>query len=124
MAFVRKKTKVYPWPVEVKTPSETKIGEFDSNEFTGKFIRLSRSQLNDFESASEFEALKKVLVGWDGVNEEDGTPIDIVLNPLGVPSRMNIGQILETHLGWASASLGRQVNEMLLRINQEISHEK
>ena len=50
---------------------------------------------------------------------EDGTPIDIVLNPLGVPSRMNIGQILETHLGWASASLGRQVNEMLLRINQE-----
>ena len=50
---------------------------------------------------------------------EDGTPIDIVLNPLGVPSRMNIGQILETHLGWASASLGRQVNEMLLKINQE-----
>ena len=44
---------------------------------------------------------------------EDGTPVDIVLNPLGVPSRMNIGQILETHLGWASASLGRQVNEMI-----------
>ncbi|GIR47244.1 MAG: hypothetical protein CM15mP57_2860 [Alphaproteobacteria bacterium] len=38
---------------------------------------------------------------------EDGTPVDIVLNPLGVPSRMNIGQILETHLGWASASLGK-----------------
>ena len=76
MAFVRKKTKVYSWPVEVKTPSETKIGEFDSNEFNGKFIRLSRSQLNDFESASEYEALKKVLVGWDGVNEEDGTPIE------------------------------------------------
>ena len=41
----------------------------------------------------------------------DGTPVDIVLNPLGVPSRMNVGQILETHLGWACAGLGRQVNE-------------
>ena len=76
MAFVRKKTKVYPWPVEVQTPSETKIGEFDITSFTGKFIRLSRSELNDFESATEFEALKKVLVGWDNVNEEDGTPIE------------------------------------------------
>ena len=51
---------------------------------------------------------------------EDGTPIDIVLNPLGVQSRMNISQILKTHLGWASTSLGRQVNEMLLRINQRV----
>ena len=50
---------------------------------------------------------------------EDGTPVDIVLNPLGVPSRMNIGQILETHLGWASASLGRQVNEMIKKIQKE-----
>ena len=41
----------------------------------------------------------------------DGTPVDIVLNPLGVPSRMNVGQILETHLGWACAGLGRQVGE-------------
>jgi DNA-directed RNA polymerase subunit beta len=40
---------------------------------------------------------------------EDGTPVDIVLNPLGVPSRMNVGQILETHLGWAAAGLGRQI---------------
>ena len=37
---------------------------------------------------------------------EDGTPVDIVLNPLGVPSRMNVGQILETHLGWAGGGLG------------------
>ena len=44
---------------------------------------------------------------------EDGTPVDIVLNPLGVPSRMNVGQILETHLGWASAGLGRKVGAML-----------
>ena len=41
----------------------------------------------------------------------DGTPVDIVLNPLGVPSRMNVGQILETHLGWACAGLGKQVGE-------------
>jgi DNA-directed RNA polymerase subunit beta len=40
---------------------------------------------------------------------EDGTPIDLVLNPLGVPSRMNVGQILEVHLGWACATLGKQV---------------
>ena len=50
---------------------------------------------------------------------EDGTPIDIVLNPLGVPSRMNIGQILETHLGWASSSLGRQVNQLINKMQVE-----
>jgi len=44
---------------------------------------------------------------------EDGTAVDIVLNPLGVPSRMNVGQILETHLGWASANLGWQIGDML-----------
>ena len=45
----------------------------------------------------------------------DGTPMDIVLNPLGVPSRMNIGQILETHLGWAAKGLGQRISEMLRR---------
>ncbi|MFC6198781.1 DNA-directed RNA polymerase subunit beta [Ponticaulis profundi] len=44
---------------------------------------------------------------------EDGTPVDIVLNPLGVPSRMNVGQILETHLGWACAGLGRLIENSL-----------
>ena len=44
---------------------------------------------------------------------EDGTPVDIVLNPLGVPSRMNVGQILETHLGWAAAGLGKQIGDMV-----------
>tara|TARA_A100001391_G_scaffold40963_1_gene23263 strand:- start:204 stop:536 length:333 start_codon:yes stop_codon:yes gene_type:complete len=76
MAFVRKKTKVYSWPVEVKTPSETEVGEFDTTSFTGKFVRLSRKELDSFESATEFDALKKVLVGWKDVNEEDGTPIE------------------------------------------------
>jgi len=44
---------------------------------------------------------------------EDGTPVDLVLNPLGVPSRMNVGQIFETHLGWAARGLGRQIGAML-----------
>src|SRR5690606_39637684 len=43
----------------------------------------------------------------------DGETVDIVLNPLGVPSRMNIGQILETHLGWAGKGLGRKIQNML-----------
>ena len=43
----------------------------------------------------------------------DGTPVDMVLNPLGVPSRMNIGQILETHLGWAAHDLGRQLQKYI-----------
>jgi DNA-directed RNA polymerase subunit beta len=43
----------------------------------------------------------------------DGTPADIVLNPLGVPSRMNVGQILETHLGWAARGLGQRIGDML-----------
>ena len=44
---------------------------------------------------------------------DDGTPVDIVLNPLGVPSRMNVGQVLETHLGMAAKGLGNKINEML-----------
>ncbi|EAR21123.1 DNA-directed RNA polymerase subunit beta [Nitrococcus mobilis] len=44
---------------------------------------------------------------------KDGTPVDIVLNPLGVPSRMNVGQVLETHLGWASKALGRKIADLL-----------
>ena len=47
---------------------------------------------------------------------EDGTPVDMVLNPLGVPSRMNVGQILETHLGWAAAGMGKQISTMLGQI--------
>jgi DNA-directed RNA polymerase subunit beta len=50
--------------------------------------------------------ISKVLPVEDMPYLEDGTPLDILLNPLGVPSRMNVGQILETHLGWAAAKLG------------------
>ncbi len=48
----------------------------------------------------------------------DGTPVDVVLNPLGVPSRMNVGQILETHLGWAAKGLGRKIGDMLQAHNK------
>src|SRR5437588_10519430 len=47
--------------------------------------------------------IAKIVPSEDMPFLEDGTPVDVVLNPLGVPSRMNIGQILETHLGWAAA---------------------
>jgi DNA-directed RNA polymerase subunit beta len=48
---------------------------------------------------------------------EDGTVIDVVLNPLGLPSRMNVGQILETHLGWASKNIGKKVTNLLQTYN-------
>jgi DNA-directed RNA polymerase subunit beta len=57
--------------------------------------------------------VSKIMSAEDMPYLEDGTPVDIVLNPLGVPSRMNVGQILETHLGWASVNLGRQIGEMI-----------
>ena len=50
---------------------------------------------------------------------EDGTPIDMLLSPLGVPSRMNIGQILETHLGWASHELGKQIGQIIDSTNEK-----
>jgi DNA-directed RNA polymerase subunit beta len=50
---------------------------------------------------------------------EDGTHVDIVLNPLGVPSRMNVGQILETHLGWACHGIGKQIGEMVTRYRKD-----
>ena len=57
--------------------------------------------------------ISRVLPLQDMPYMEDGTPVDIVLNPLGVPSRMNVGQILETHLGWAAKALGEKLNEMM-----------
>jgi DNA-directed RNA polymerase subunit beta len=57
--------------------------------------------------------ISKILPIEDMPHLEDGTSVDVVLNPLGVPSRMNIGQIFETHLGWASAGLGKQIQGLL-----------
>jgi DNA-directed RNA polymerase subunit beta len=57
--------------------------------------------------------ISKIVPIEDMPHTEDGTNVDIVLNPLGVPSRMNVGQILETHLGWACAGMGKQINDML-----------
>ncbi|MCC9626739.1 DNA-directed RNA polymerase subunit beta [Thalassospira sp. MA62] len=57
--------------------------------------------------------VSRIMPVEDMPHLEDGTPVDIVLNPLGVPSRMNVGQILETHLGWASRGLGEQIGELV-----------
>jgi len=57
--------------------------------------------------------ISKIMAAEDMPYLKDGTPVDIVLNPLGVPSRMNVGQILETHLGWAARGLGIRIGEML-----------
>ena len=55
--------------------------------------------------------ISRIMAAEDMPYLDDGTPVDIVLNPLGVPSRMNVGQILETHLGWAARGLGKQIGE-------------
>ena len=55
--------------------------------------------------------VSRVLPEEDLPYLEDGTPVDLVLNPLGVPSRMNVGQILETHLGWAAKNIGRAAGD-------------
>ncbi len=57
--------------------------------------------------------ISKVVPEEDMPFLEDGTPVDVVLNPLGVPSRMNVGQILETHMGWAARGLGKSIDEGL-----------
>jgi DNA-directed RNA polymerase subunit beta len=57
--------------------------------------------------------ISRILPAEDMPYLEDGTPVDLVLNPLGVPSRMNVGQILEAHLGWAARNLGREIEALL-----------
>ncbi len=57
--------------------------------------------------------LSRILPEEDMPYFKDGTPVDIVLNPLGVPSRMNVGQILETHLGWAARGMGEKINTLM-----------
>jgi DNA-directed RNA polymerase subunit beta len=57
--------------------------------------------------------ISQIVPVEDMPHMEDGTPVDIVLNPLGVPSRMNIGQLLEVHLGWAAKGVGKKIDEMI-----------
>ena len=64
--------------------------------------------------------VSRILPEEDMPYMANGQPVDMVLNPLGVPSRMNVGQILETHLGWASAGIGDQISELL----DELKHSK
>jgi len=68
--------------------------------------------------------LSRILPVEDMPYFPDGTPVDLVLNPLGVPSRMNVGQILEAHLGWASLELGKQVGRLLdkMKGSSELRH--
>jgi DNA-directed RNA polymerase subunit beta len=63
--------------------------------------------------------IARILPDEDMPYLEDGTPMEIVLNPLGVPSRMNVGQILETHLGWAGHELGTKISAMLAENTKE-----
>ena len=62
--------------------------------------------------------ISKIVPMEDMPYLDDGTPVDIVLNPLGVPSRMNVGQILETHLGWASRGIGRKIGDVVDKIQR------
>ena len=64
--------------------------------------------------------VSKIVPVEDMPYREDGRPVDIVLNPLGVPSRMNVGQILETHLGWACKEFGEQVKKLVNENNKKI----
>ena len=79
MAFIKKKLAVYPWPVEVSKPSETKVGEFESTTFTVKFIRLKTSELVKFEDDAvdlePVEMLKMIVAGWIDYTDEAGKDI-------------------------------------------------
>ena len=69
--------------------------------------------------------ISKILPLEDMPHLKDGTPVDVVLNPLGVPSRMNVGQILETHLGWAAYGIGKKYQILLdnyYKNNQKIDN--
>ena len=68
--------------------------------------------------------VSKIVPVEDMPYMENGKPVDIVLNPLGVPSRMNVGQILETHLGWSCSELGDQIKEYLKNFDKEIEKVK
>ena len=67
--------------------------------------------------------ISKIVPIEDMPYMENGKPVDVVLNPLGVPSRMNVGQILETHLGWACSELGEKINQ-IIKLHQDTNKKK
>ena len=77
MTFIRKKKKTFKWPVIVREPSETKVGEYDENAFIAVFNRLDR---NAYENAlalnDEFKMLKSMIVGWEDILDENGNAIE------------------------------------------------
>ena len=67
--------------------------------------------------------ISKIVPVEDMPYMENGKPVDVVLNPLGVPSRMNVGQILETHIGWACSELGEKINQ-IIKINKDVAKKR
>jgi len=82
MAFVRKKVKTFKWPVEVKEPSDSKPGEFETSEFTAVFKRVKMSELKKLDDEQGVELLKKVMVGWEGVTDEAGKEVKFSVSEL------------------------------------------
>ena len=75
MAFIRKKVKTFKWPVEVKEPSETVPGQFDTHEFTAVFNRVARSVIVKMVDEDESALVNLILAGWEGIEEESGKPV-------------------------------------------------
>ena len=75
MSFIRKKVSAYPWPVEIRKPSEEIIGEFETHKFTIRFKRLAKKELNDFQEKEDYEALKSIIVGWSDIKDEEDKDI-------------------------------------------------
>jgi|TARA_R100000482_G_C5067423_1_gene119902 hypothetical protein len=75
MAFVRKKVKTFKWPVQVREPSEAKPGEFETSEFIAIFKREKMSKLQDSKDDENIDLIRKVLVGWEGIVDEDGEEV-------------------------------------------------
>ena len=75
MSFIKKKVSAYPWPVEIRKPSEEVIGEFETHKFTIRFKRLAKKELNDFQDKEDYEALKTIITGWADIKDEEDKDI-------------------------------------------------
>tara|TARA_B100000131_G_scaffold311626_1_gene344702 strand:+ start:491 stop:823 length:333 start_codon:yes stop_codon:yes gene_type:complete len=71
MSFIKKKVSAYPWPVEVRKPSEEVIGEFEIHKFTIRFKRLAKKELTEFQGKEDYEALKTIITGWSDIKDEE-----------------------------------------------------